>query len=169
MKETGPVSPSILPLLEAAFDKNGRYINGSILEYCGIRYSGGQGTGAVTCTGSSPYLKNITIDQSASNGIGIFDSDARIEGCTVKNCTNNGIFINNVGVGGIVQVANCLITDNRLEGIDARFTFGSGFGIFANNTLRNNGESPMQHNAYGRSSMAHLPIIDRCLSALDNR
>ncbi len=129
------------PSVGATFDKNGGYTAGSILEYCDIMYSGGQGSaGAIACTGSSPYLKNVTIDKSASNGIGIIDSEIRIEGCTIRNSTNNGIFINNVQDGGIVQVVNCSITQNRREGIDASFSFGSGFGIFAHNTFRNNGE-----------------------------
>ena len=130
------------PSAGASFDEHGRYLAGSILEYCDILYSGGQGSsGAITCVKSGPYLNNVTVDHSASNGIGIIDSEVRIEGCIVRNSSNNGILINNVQKGGLVQVKNCSLTQNRQGGINASFLFGSGIGIFTHNTFSNNGGS----------------------------
>lgn len=130
------------PSVGASFDNHGRYMAGSILEYCDILYGGGEGgSGAITCINSGPYLNNVTIDQSASNGIGIIGSEVRIEGCAIRNSSYNGIFIDNVQEGGIVQVENCSLAQNRQGGINASFLFGSGTGIFTHNTFSNNGGS----------------------------
>ena len=123
----------------ATFDKNGALSGGSILEYCEVQFAGGSGSeGAITCSKSAPYLKNVTVNKSASNGIAIINSEIRIKGCNIQNNADNGILIDNVQDGGIVRVLDCSVVENRKAGIDASFTFGTGFGIFENNCIEKN-------------------------------
>ena len=65
----------------ASFDNSGNYTGGSILENASVLYGGGGSIGAaVDVEASSPYLHDVTVDQSGSRGMHLGNELERLGG-----------------------------------------------------------------------------------------
>ncbi|HLD96691.1 MAG TPA: right-handed parallel beta-helix repeat-containing protein [Patescibacteria group bacterium] len=99
--------------------------------------TGGTDNGIVV-TGDNALIKDVWVNGTTSNGIGI-SSSARttIDTCAIENCAGNGI---NIGTTtSIAKVRQCIISGNTGDGAD----LAGGFtditdNIFENNLIFNN-------------------------------
>ena len=111
---------------DATYDVYGDYLNGSILEYCIVKYAG-------------------DISVSTNGAIHVVNAYPFINYCTIQNNSSNGIFaLNNTGT---LKIMNSIIRNNNTGG--AGGTAGSGGGILivggsaiiSNNNISNNAAS----------------------------
>lgn len=136
-------------------DINGKYLNGSILEYCAIGYAGGvsvSNNGALRMDSSSPFINHCSIRNNAASGINTVNLTV---GCKITNCliTNNvagkgaGICLNNL-TGATSVISNNVISGNNAintyenasagGGIYILQVLGSAVLYISNNTISNN-------------------------------
>lgn len=107
---------------DAAFDQDGNYTDGSILEHVVVEYAGGGGAdGAVAVNDSSPYFSRCTVRQNASTGVfvqavGDDEGPIRIEKCMVMGNSAPSYF-----VGGIYVFSSyyATLTGNTITGNSA--------------------------------------------------
>lgn len=143
--------------IDAVFenDINGKYLNGSILEYCAIDYAGGasvSNNGALRMDSSSPFINHCSIRNNAASGINTVNLTV---GCKITNCliTSNvagkgaGIYLNNL-TGATSVISNNVISGNNAintyenaaagGGIYILQVLGSAVLYISNNTISNN-------------------------------
>lgn len=141
--------------VDAAFDANGDYVSGSLIQDSVIEWGGG-GTGiggAVEVSGAAPFLYNNTISNSNTRGVYATgrssDQKIKITGNSITANSGGGVYVyageldNNVisansifnGTGVGVYATNSLLDDNEIS----LNTGGSGAGVYAlGSTLQDN-------------------------------
>jgi hypothetical protein len=105
---------------DAAYDENGNYVSGSILEYCIIEYGGGvtvAESGTVRMNNAHPYIHHCTIRNNASTGIHGWDltESLRIINNTITNNSDSSSLDAAGGIwveGGSVKIYNNFISNN---------------------------------------------------------
>lgn len=148
----------------ATFAVDGSYANGSILENAVIEYSGNtlvSDNGALRITGCAPYLHNVTVSSSSSNGVDVFANDgiamvvdtvtvadnagdgwygtsteyndgSTFRGCRALRNKRNGF--NHLGYG--VLMSDCRAEGNGLNGFDS---IGTNAQMFRDTAMNNSG------------------------------
>lgn len=119
---------------DAAFDSEGIYQGGSILEYCRID-QGGKGTGgAVQMDNSSPFIHRSRISHGLSRGI-LAMGAPRIKDCLIRRNEGGGIAYTSTdrGFGNPrAEIDGNLIDSNAIS----TFIHGHGAGILLQNGAR---------------------------------
>jgi parallel beta-helix repeat protein len=110
--------------IDAAFDGDGNYTGGSIIQNAVIEYAGGasaSNNGALCIDASAPFIDDNKIRNNQGNGISIWSPSTprlpRIKGNTIAH---------NSGAGVYVDYNNAIIQDNTITGHP-----GSGINICA--------------------------------------
>ncbi len=125
------------PLIDTAYDIDGNYLSGSILEHCIIEYAGSNNFGAVRITNAHPFINYCTINNNASSGIyaDSLSSTFKISNCLIayNSSGNRANNINGNNGGGIfASGGDILILSNTIE---SNSTFAKrplrGGGIYA--------------------------------------
>jgi hypothetical protein len=136
--------------IDAVFenDINGKYLSGSILEYCTIEYAGGSSVnnnGALRMESSAPFINHCSINNNSVSGINVANLSV---GCKITNCdinnnvggTGAGIYLNNLSAGTSV-ISNNVISNNFAGdggGIGIKQILGSAVMYILNNKITNN-------------------------------
>lgn len=112
---------------DAAFDIDGNYIDGSILEHCIVEYAGGETidyNGAVRMDNAHPFINHCIVRNNSASGIIAYNLTGLIK------ITNNAITDNaDSGIG--ICGGTAIISDNRIQNNHAEVggSYGGG-GIF---------------------------------------
>ena len=122
--------------VDAAFDDSNQYTSGSILRNCIIEYAGGgaSGSGAVTISECSPYIKSCEVRYSARSGIYAVIATAplppplRIQS---SNLHHNSVTGSNIlyGAGAFFSVSNGLVFDSNTITHNTSTGYGGGYGV----------------------------------------
>jgi parallel beta-helix repeat protein len=135
--------------LSAAYDVNGNYISGSIMEYCLLDYGGGANVsynGALRLENAQPLINHCTVQHSLSAGIFAWSLSGtlKITNCTISNNQLQGINLTQNSYPGVnpygpSQIANNTIAANGSSGDAGGGICISGPGVeISNNIIRNN-------------------------------
>ncbi|MHC4501366.1 MAG: right-handed parallel beta-helix repeat-containing protein, partial [Planctomycetota bacterium] len=131
------------PAVDAAYDAQGDYTGGCIIEYAIVEYGGGGtvdstatvSSGAIQAIFSSPLIRNSVIKNSATAGIHVDNGGPKIESNTISN--------NSTGVSttdGLYSVYDSLLISNST--IQSNSEYGICFGhrgTITGNLITNNG------------------------------
>jgi len=116
-------------------DINGKYLSGSILEYCAIEYAGGasvENNGALRLDGAHPFINHCTISNNAFRGIMAYNLNGLLK-ITNSLISHNTLIVENNEYGGGMQISgngrNTLISGNTIT----YNTATRGGGIFLSN------------------------------------
>jgi len=169
----------------ATFGLDGSYAGGSILENVVIEYSGNSkvsNNGALRITGCAPYLHNVTVSSSASNGVDVYVNDGVLmtvdtvtvsdnagdgwygtsteynDGSIFRGCRalrNKGNGFNKLGYG--VVVSDCRAEGNGLNGFDS---VGSSIQMFRDTAMNNYGWGIYGVGTNGGNSNIAATMID---------
>ena len=140
---------------DAAYDADGNYTDGSILEYCVVEYTGSvtslDNHGALRMDNAHPFINYCTIMDNSAAGINAYNltGTLKVTNSTISDNTGGGISVSSTGAG-ITTISNNTINNNTgsifyFESGPFVYTF-SGSGIFvrggttiiSNNTVSNN-------------------------------
>ncbi|MFV9506276.1 MAG: carboxypeptidase regulatory-like domain-containing protein [Oscillochloridaceae bacterium umkhey_bin13] len=114
--------------IDASFDSTGRYLGGSIIEYASIDYA----TVAISLTYASPYLKDLTIQQSKGSAVtGSLDSAMRLHRMTLQHNQGHGISLDSKWQYDLPPPLHVTITDSSI-------THQGGFAIWLDNSTSDN-------------------------------
>jgi hypothetical protein len=137
--------------VDAVFDGDGRYVSGSVLQYCVVEFAGGgaPGSGAVTISQSSPFVNFCEIRNNARSGI--YANNVSATPLTpVLQIIGSHVHHNADSEGGGVRVrVNAFVCRNNViannaaggggGGLYADYPYGDGTTFtFSNNTVSNN-------------------------------
>lgn len=75
----------------AVIDTAGKYVSGSIMKYCDVKYGGGLGFGMIHIITSSPYFSHCNISYSSTDGIFSTKATYFIDSSSVKFCMGSGL------------------------------------------------------------------------------
>ncbi len=128
---------------DAAFDVDGNYISGSILEYCTVEYAGGSSVsnnGTVRADNAHPYINHCTIQNNTASGIYAWNLSG------VLKITNNNISYNSAssdggGIyasGGTIKISNNIISNNNASNRGGGIYISYGNATIYSNTISNN-------------------------------
>ena len=138
--------------VDAVFDEDGNYLNGSIMQYCTVEYGGGGDNPVLKIVSSSPCIDHCIITNNGNSGIYVADGSVKITNnvinenspeCGDENTPEygGGIYISS----GTVNISGNTISNNVAHG---RFThyigygggiyIGSGTVTITNNTISSN-------------------------------
>ena len=124
------------PSTDAAFDGDGNYTGGSIIQYAVIKYAGGASVswrGALHIEDSSPFIDHNIVRDSQDDGIHVWSDGApRITDNTITGNSDYGIYTYNSSP----TIQNNIITGNTGGGI---CVYGySGTATISGNTITGN-------------------------------
>jgi parallel beta-helix repeat protein len=104
--------------VDAMYDLDGNYLNGSILQYTTIEYAGGESVtdnGALRVQGSAPFLDHTRIQFGANNGIRVFgEGFPKMTYNTILSNAEIGIYVTG---GQFLEIIHNTIQSNRDSGI----------------------------------------------------
>jgi parallel beta-helix repeat protein/predicted outer membrane repeat protein len=124
--------------VDATYDGEGNYINGSIMQYCTVEYGGGTGLPMLKMASSSPFIDHCTATHSASGGIQIDEGSIKICNSTISNnsASSNGGGI--YAAASTLTVSNCTISNNNSAKWGGGIYIGLGALTIVNCTITNN-------------------------------
>ncbi|OHB38481.1 MAG: hypothetical protein A2Y09_04135 [Planctomycetes bacterium GWA2_39_15] len=131
---------------DAAYDTDGNYTSGSILEYCVVEYAGGASVsdnGAVRINGAHPLINYCTIKNNAASGIYVWSLS---EGTGTLKITNNTISNNSASNGG--GIYSSASTSNSSSTV-----------TISGNTISNNTASSEGGGIYSYSSSGYSSTV----------
>jgi parallel beta-helix repeat protein len=131
--------------VDAAYDANGNYVSGSVLQDCLVEWGGGGASvnGAIETASASPFIDRNTIRNNGGSGI---YAVARSASQPVVISRNSVTGNSPTGDGGGIYVSTGRIISNTIQGNSS--SPGKGGGIHASaSTLSNN--TITGNNAYG--------------------
>ncbi len=121
--------------VDAVYNSVGEYTSGSILKYCDVLFAGSLGYGAIQLEGASPYISQISVQQSSSSGIYCSGSSYSIDSSLVSNCAEVGLYFDQVpSSASAITIRNDSILNNFGGGI----SFGVFLGVHCPITIENN-------------------------------
>ncbi len=88
----------------------------TILEYCSFKYGGNGQQGIIKCR-SSVDLNSSIIQSGITSGIYVENADPDIDNCTVRQNSENGIFVYSCRGSVNGEIKNCTIEENATHGI----------------------------------------------------
>ena len=113
------------PGASSRFDEAGKYIGGSILEFCVVEFGGSAGrVGVVEVHGTGLYLNHVVIQKNAASGIEVRDGTITVRNSTlVANSNSQGLG------GGIIAHSSTIVLDETM--VKRNSVAGAGGGIYA--------------------------------------
>jgi hypothetical protein len=145
----------------AVFDKDGSFVNGSILEYAVIEYAGilnNQIMSAILLDNAGPSINHCLLRNNYGDAIG----GTTLTEIKVRNsqiCWNSNMAIN---VQGPMQVDSCILTDNQ-NGINHNY---KSFSV-TNSIIKNNNGYGLRHSSFYESHALLIKVMN-CL-VIDNK
>lgn len=131
--------------VDAAYDEDGNYVSGSILQYCVVQYGGGGEIAAIVVLASSPLVDHCSISDNAGGGIYINGGKPKIMTNMIsENSRNFGGGVK-VDAGEVTIVGNEIFNNSSLRG-SGIFVAG-GLVTISKNIIRDNASST--HHNYG--------------------
>lgn len=144
----------------ATLDADGRYIDGSTLQYVTAEY-GGIGGATVRLLGhAAPFISHSTIRYSAGSGIEVQTGSPVISNNTISSHEDNGINV----VGGAPTLSSNVISENGKNGIQV----SAGSPLIKYNTLSSNQGEGLYVDS-GSPSIANNIIQDNVRSGIGFR
>jgi VCBS repeat-containing protein len=144
--------------VDATYDSNGNYISGSTLQYVDVLFGGSDSSkGVINITNSAVYLKNITLNNSASYGIffskssGGTVSESKVISSIISDNANTGILCDCYQYNMSLTVESTSINSNIGYGISTGGGDAGGSHVFnyKNNIINNNNNGGILANANG--------------------
>jgi parallel beta-helix repeat protein/predicted outer membrane repeat protein len=137
--------------IDAAYDLDGNYTNGSILEYCIVEYAGGvsvANNGAVRMDGAHPFINYATVQNNTATGIYAWDLTGNLKIINSDICNNTGS-----GSGGGIYVYGgiTIITHSTLSNNTASQSGGAVSARYSSVTITH---STLSHNTASNSGGA---------------
>ena len=141
---------------DAAYDTDGNYTNGSILEYCVVEYAGGASVsenGAVRMNNAHPLINYCTIKNNSASGIYAWNLSGtlRLKNNTISNNTasnGGGIYSS----GGTVTISGNTISNNTATSSGGGIYSSSSTVTISGNTISNNTATSSGGGIYSSSS-----------------
>jgi PKD repeat protein len=151
--------------VDATYDEEGIYINGSIMQCCIVEYGGGSDTPTLKIVSSSLFIDHCNIKNNGYHGVYAYGGSLKISNSTITDNSGRGIYTNFATVtisrniicdnsayegGGIVCVdgSTATISDNIISNNSASWLGGGinagyygGATTIINNTISNNSAS----------------------------
>jgi hypothetical protein len=120
--------------LDATYDGEGAYVNGSIIQHAVVEYTGSDSSNnaAIYITGASPLIDMNTVRLGTQYGIVLLDSTSQVANNMITNHDYAGIYTSN----SPVLVRGNTIANNQW-GIDVSGTYDTA-AVVEDNVIRNN-------------------------------
>ena len=123
--------------IDANYDSEGNYLNGSIIRYCNFNYGGGVNLGTLNINKSRPHVEFSTFSNSSSDGIYINNANPKIENCNISNNNGAGILSPSYLYNNDIEITYSIINNNIGGGIQIESS-GNGLLKFINNDISYN-------------------------------
>ena len=123
--------------IDANYDSEGNYLNGSIIRYCNFNYGGGVNLGTLNINKSRPHVEFSTFSNSSSDGIYINNANPKIENCNISNNNGAGILSPSYLYNNDIEITKSIINNNIGGGIQIESS-GNGLLKFINNDISYN-------------------------------
>jgi parallel beta-helix repeat protein len=122
---------------DAAFDGDGNYVSGCILEHVIVEHAGSGDYAAISVSQSAPYLNHCEVRQNLKRGMGVYSAPPlRIASCYVHDNHYGGMF---VGYSGNHVLAGNTVSDNWASDFGGGIYFeSSGYNMLVGNTISGN-------------------------------
>ena len=157
---------------DAAYDVDGSYTGGSILEYCTVEYAGGasgSNNGAVRMDNAHPFINHCIIQKNSASGINGWNLSGtlRMENCDVTDNSSSG---GGGGIrvsGGTVHIIGNTITRNSAVNGGGGIWIESESGRTAtimNNTISGNAAAGEGGGVYTGNSSGTYEITQNAVS-----
>ena len=137
-----------------------------------IANTGGDG---IYCDASPPNITNVIITNVGGNGVYCHkDSSPTLNNCIIKRAKANGILIGNENNGGqetsAPKIRRCLISENRMDGVQTLRTEGSPLGSpYKPNPNLGLNDDPGGNEIYNNGNFAvNNPISHVSINAIGN-
>ena len=120
----------------ATFDGDGNYLGGSTLQYVSIEYAGGNGaTAALKIGANGPYLANLTVTNSQTEGVDVQGATIQAPGASILrtagyalNIVNGNLTLSNADIEN-TQGVNANSTAITITNVAITGTSGTGISI----------------------------------------
>jgi len=101
--------------VDAVYDSNGDYVDGSIMQYSTVEYGGGGNMPALKLVSCSPLVDHCVIAHNAYTGISVWPGSPRISNSRVNN--NSGYYGGGIlAYGGVMIVGNVISNNTAWQG-----------------------------------------------------
>ena len=122
----------------ATLDGNGNYLSGSTLQYVAIQYAGGNGaTAALKIGGTGPYLANLSVSDSQTEGIDIQGGTVSMVGATIQRTSAYALNAGGVNLtltdANVGQTGGVYMNSGTLSLTSVAITGTSGTGLMIDN------------------------------------
>ncbi|WP_396596437.1 right-handed parallel beta-helix repeat-containing protein [Dokdonia sp. R86516] len=148
--------------IDANYDSEGNYLDGSIFKYCNFSYGGGLDLGILNINKSRPHIEFSTFTNSGSDGIYINNANPKIDNCTISDNYGAGIISPNYLNNNDIEVINSTLNNNNGGGIQIESS-GNGLLKFINNNISFNSKNAIFVYSAGGSGSGTIEIKENTI------